>query len=217
MKRLIIICEGPTESEFCREVLAPALFRHDIIVEAPLIKKSNGGIVPWSSIKRQIEMHLREGGRPFVSMLIDYYGIKDSYNFPGWQESKQISNKTERLNFLTAGMREEINPDLVSRFIPYIQIHEFESLLFSDLEVFKRSFAENEMNLTILENALAEFPNPEDINSRPTLAPSKRLIEAIPGYDKVVYGSCLAEDIGLDRITEKCPLFREWLSTLSAI
>ena len=162
-------------------------------------------------------MHLREGGAPFVTMLIDYYGIKDSYNFPGWQESKQISNKAERLGFLIAKMREEIAEELVGRFIPYIQIHEFESLLFSDLDTFKRSFTENEMDFALLENALREFPNPEDINSRPTLAPSKRLIEAIPSYDKVVYGSCLAEDIGLNLITEKCPLFRTWLQTLSAL
>ena len=217
MKRLIIICEGPTESAFCQNVLAPVLYRLGITVDTPLIKKSNGGIVPWNSIKRQIEMHLREGGNPFVTMLIDYYGIKDSYNFPGWQESKQISNKAERLNFLMAKMREEIAEELVDRFIPYIQIHEFESLLFSDLDTFKRSFTEKEMDFALLENALREFPNPEDINSRPNLAPSKRLIEAIPSYDKVVYGSCLAEDIGLNLITEKCPLFRAWFKTLTAI
>lgn len=47
MKRLIIVCEGPTENEFCLNVLAPVLMKADIYVEAPLIKKSNGGIVPW--------------------------------------------------------------------------------------------------------------------------------------------------------------------------
>lgn len=61
MKRLIIVCEGPTENEFCLEMLAPILLKSDIYVEAPLIKKSNGGIVPWQAIKRQIETHLHEG------------------------------------------------------------------------------------------------------------------------------------------------------------
>lgn len=60
MKRLIIVCEGPTENEFCLEMLAPILLKSDIYVEAPLIKKSNGGIVPWQAIKRQIETHLHE-------------------------------------------------------------------------------------------------------------------------------------------------------------
>ncbi len=80
MKRLIIVCEGPTENEFCLEVLAPALHKYSIYVEAPLVKKSNGGIVPWPTIKRQIETHLHEGNA-HVSMLIDYYGIKDSSNY----------------------------------------------------------------------------------------------------------------------------------------
>lgn len=35
MKRLIIVCEGPTENEFCLEMLAPILLKSDIYVEAP--------------------------------------------------------------------------------------------------------------------------------------------------------------------------------------
>ena len=83
MKRLIIVCEGPTEHEFCMNVLAPELLKDNIYVDAPLVKRSNGGIVSWSSIKRQIEMHLHEKDA-YVSLLVDYYGIKDSYDFPGW-------------------------------------------------------------------------------------------------------------------------------------
>lgn len=44
MKRLIIICEGPTEQEFCMEVLGADLAKRDVYVEAPLIKHSHGGI-----------------------------------------------------------------------------------------------------------------------------------------------------------------------------
>lgn len=45
MKRLIIVCEGPTEHEFCMDVLSPILQKGDIYLDAPLVKKSNGGIV----------------------------------------------------------------------------------------------------------------------------------------------------------------------------
>ncbi len=216
MKRLIIVCEGPTENEFCLEVLAPALRKSDIYVEAPLIKKSNGGIVPWPSIKHQIETHLHEGNA-YVSLLVDYYGIKDSYKFPGWLESKGISSLSERWRFLCDSMKADIAPELVNRFIPNMQIHEFESLLFSDIAMFKDNFTQNEMDFSILENATREFANPEEINSRPTLAPSKRLIDAIPGYDKIVYGNCIAMDIGLNKILERCPLFKQWVTTLMSI
>ncbi len=216
MKRLIIVCEGPTENEFCLEVLAPILLKSDIYVEAPLVKKSNGGIVPWSNIKRQIETHLHEGSA-YVSMLVDFYGIKDSYEFPGWMESKSIMSLTERWQFICNSMKADISPDLASRFIPYMQMHEFESLLFSDINVFKDNFDNREMNFSILEKAIFEFDNPEEINSRPTLAPSKRLIDAIPGYDKIIYGNCIAMDIGLNKIRERCPLFNQWITTLMSI
>lgn len=216
MKRLIIVCEGPTESEFCVEVLAPALLKSDIYVDAPLVKRSNGGIVPWSNIKRQIETHLHEGNA-FVSMLVDYYGIKDSYNFPGWIEGKTIQSLSDRLQFLCDSMKRDIAPELASRFIPYMQIHEFESLLFSDIAVFKDNFDKKEMNYSILQNAIREFSNPEDINSRPTLAPSKRLISAIPGYDKVLFGNYIASETGLTNIMDRCPLFNQWVSTLMSI
>lgn len=216
MKRLIIVCEGPTENEFCLNVLAPALLKSEIYVDAPLVKKSNGGIVPWPNIKRQIETHLHEGNA-YVSMLVDYYGIKDSYNFPGWAESKSISSLSERCKFLCDSMKVDIAPELASRFIPYMQIHEFESLLFSDIAVFKDNFTQKEMDFSILEDAVREFSNPEEINSRPTLAPSKRLISAIPSYEKVLFGNYIASETGLTRIMERCPLFNQWVTTLMSI
>ena len=216
MKRLIIVCEGPTEHEFCVNVLAPELLKAEIYVDAPLVKRSNGGIVPWSSIKRQIEMHLHEKDA-YVTLLVDYYGIKDSYFFPGWIESKEIFPLASRLQFLCDSMKADISFELASRFIPYMQIHEFESLLFSDISIFKDNFDDKAMEFSILEDAVREFPNPEEINSRPTLAPSKRLIEAIPGYQKVNDGAYIADEIGLQKILDKCPLFCQWFSTLQSL
>ncbi len=216
MKRLIIVCEGPTESAFCLEVLAPEFRKSDIYVQAPLVKKSNGGIVPWPSIKRQLEMHLHEGNA-YVSLFIDFYGIRDSYKFPGWIESKNIMSLTDRWQFLCERMKADISPDLAARFIPYLQIHEFESLLFSDIDVFKNNFDSKEMDFSILEKTIQEFDTPEEINTRPTLAPSKRLLSSIPAYEKVVYGNCIAMDIGLDKMMNQCPLFKRWISTLLSI
>ena len=216
MKRLIIVCEGPTEHEFCTTVLAENLLRYGIYVQAPVIKKSNGGIVPWSAIKHQIEMHLNEKD-VHVTLLVDYYGIKDSYNFPGWMESKRIEDLTLRMHFLWDCMSKDINEQLATRFIPYIQLHEFESLLFSDLKVFPDNFDKKELDISILNEAVRQFPNPENINSRPSLAPSKRLMSAIKGYDKTVYGAYLASEIGLERIIEQCPLFSTWYKKLQSI
>ena len=61
MKRLIIICEGPTEQAFCNDLLRDYFQSKDIILEAPTIKHSNGGIVAWDKLKKQIVRHLNEG------------------------------------------------------------------------------------------------------------------------------------------------------------
>ena len=156
MKRLIIVCEGPTEQEFCLEVLGVELAKRDVYVEAPLIKHSHGGIVAWEIIKRQILKHLQEGDA-FVSMLVDYYGIKDQFSFPGWEESKGIADKTERIHFLADKMAEDIPEQYRYRFIPYIQLHEFEGLLFSDVNAFLNSFDTSEINYEALLEAAKDF------------------------------------------------------------
>lgn len=213
MKRLIIICEGPTEQAFCNDLLRDYFQSKDIILEAPTIKHSNGGIVAWDTLRKQIVRHLNEGNS-IVSLFVDYYRIRDSYRFPGWMESKSISNIYDRMHFLFEQMSLDIDENLRSRFIPYIQLHEFEGLLFSNIAVFQNNFTKNELNFSLLESAVNSADTPEEINNGPATAPSERLKKAIKGYDKVVYGACLASDIGLNTIREKCILFNEWVMKL---
>lgn len=213
MKRLIIVCEGPTEQEFCNNVLAPELLKHRIYVDAPTVKHSNGGIVPWHILKGQLMNHLREGDA-YVTMLVNFYGIKAKFGFPGWQEAITKKDKVECMHFLCKKMKEDFPENVRDRFIPYIQLHEFEGLLFSDVEVFAKNFNQEEVDMNALREAVATFDTPELINDSPQTAPSKRLERAVLGYSKVLYGNYLAMDVGLETIREKCPLFDEWVNSL---
>lgn len=216
MKRLIIICEGETEQQFCKDVLYNHFFSRDIVIETPLIKKSMGGIVAWEHIKSQILLHLKEDVT--VTLLIDFYGIKDYHNFSKWAESKTIVNKIERMTFLENAMKEEIDDRVRFRFIPYIQLHEFEGLLFNNIETFKNIIPENEFtNIRELETTINSNINPELINDGATTAPSKRLERLISGYNKIVYGAVLAEEIGLERIRAKAVRFNDWIAKLESI
>ena len=136
MKRIIIICEGPTEKEFCEKVLAPYLWQYEIHIQTPLIKVSGGGIVSWDYLKKQAETHLKESSSVFVSTLIDYYGLYQKYNFPKWEEGDKIYDINDRMAFLEEAMKKDISNSLQHRFIPYLQLHEFEALLFIDLQTF---------------------------------------------------------------------------------
>lgn len=70
----------------------------------------------------------------------------------------------------------------------------------------------NELQFGELEEAVKSADTSEEINNGPATAPSVRLMKAIAGYNKVVYGACLASEIGLASIRSKCKLFDEWIT-----
>ncbi len=210
IKRLIIVCEGKTEQDFCHKVLYPYFVDQGIFIEAPQI----GGIVSWQKLKFQIQNHLKEGGEPFVTTFIDYYALPTSY--PNREKAEQVSDKVKRMQILEQGMLEALNNEL--RFIPYIQLHEFEALLFYNIDIFDDKISSERLNkrkdiISILE----KYPNSEDINNRRETAPSKRLEKHIKHYKKRIDGIKLAESIGLNRMREKCPHFDGWIEKLESL
>jgi hypothetical protein len=214
MNNIIIIGEGPTEQAFCNDVLQPFFNEHELYLENPTIKKTRGGIVPWEVLKKEIKTHLTNSSA-VVTTLIDYYGIKAEHNFPGWEDSRKIPNRPARMDFLENAMIEDIPDSVRYRFIPYIQLHEFEALLFSDITAIESNFETEEFRDPLyLIKTYNEFPNPEDINDGKDTAPSKRLNTILEGYSKVVYGSLLAQEIGLDTIRAKCFRFNQWIENL---
>lgn len=214
MKRVIIICEGETEREFCKNVLAPHLIHHNIFIQAPLIKRSMGGIVRWSILKREIETHLLEPN-VIVSTLIDYYGLYQKYNFPNWAEGERIVDKNSRMDFLENAMKENIADAIRHRYIPYLQLHEFEGLLFNDIQLFYDQVPEAELvGIAELKKTFADYDNPEMINNNRETSPGHRLKRIIRGYNKPLYGHYFAEAIGIDQIRAKSPRFNQWVEKI---
>lgn len=165
MNRIIIICEGQTEQEFCKTLLQRYFSNQNITLQVPLIKKTMGGIANWNVLKREIETYLRREKDVLVTTLIDYYGIKDSHGFPLWAEKQAIADKNQRLDELEAAMLADVDANLRPRFVPYMQLHEFEGLLFSDKQAFYTTFYDNELvDKAYLEQTFANFNNPEMIN-----------------------------------------------------
>ena len=217
MKRIIIICEGHTEAEFCKDVLYPYFLTKDIFIFTPLIKKSGGGIVPWRYLKGQIEIHLAQDREAIVTTLIDYYGIHDRHEFPEWEAAHRIADKNLRMEHLEKAMNTSVNSP-INNFIPYIQLHEFEALLFNNIDIFEAQIANEEfIDKSELIATLNSNPNPELINDTPNNAPSYRLKRIIKGFNKIVYGAILADSIGLTGMRDKCPRFNAWISKLENI
>lgn len=51
MKRVIIVCEGETEQEFCNTMLTPWFAKKEIFIQSPLIKKNYGRYSKMGRIK----------------------------------------------------------------------------------------------------------------------------------------------------------------------
>ncbi|MCB0456722.1 MAG: DUF4276 family protein [Flavobacteriaceae bacterium] len=218
MKRIIMICEGPTEQAFAKTNLQVPFLNKNIILQTPLIKASRGGIVKWQKLKDQIYTHLISEPDAFVTTFIDYYGMYAKYQFPGWDAAHKILEKNSRMDSLEQAMLGSIEPKLQYRFIPYLQLHEFEGLLFNDIEVIKNQIpSEDLVGIAELEQTFADYPNPEMINNNKTTSPSHRLERIISGYNKIVYGDIISEAIGLDRIKAKSPRFNNWITQLENI
>ena len=213
MIRVIIICEGQTEQEFCKDVLYPYFIGKNISVEYPLIKKTRGGIVNWSELKKQVEMHLKQDSNVFVTTFIDYYALP--YDYLIFEQT--ATSKINKVVNIEQGMRNEVDSSINYRFIPYVQLHEFECFLFYSMDILRNNFLPEEANFVELEKTINSFTNLEDINNHPDTAPSKRLLEHIRGYNKVVYGACIAFEIGLTNIRTKCPHFNNWIEQLENI
>ena len=99
------------------------------------------------------------------------------------------------------------------RFLPFVIMHEFEGLLFSDCVVFAETIARPQLTQT-LQDIRQQFATPEEINDSPITAPSKRVEELVSGYQKPLFGTLAALRMGLATIRRECPHFRDWLERL---
>ena len=210
MKTVIIICEGPTEEVFCSNLLSQYL-QNSCRIEIRLL----GGNCNWQRIKDMAEKALKQQKNALVTTFFDYYGVKTK-KFPNWKETVGINkaNVRERIEILENGMIEEIDSKLRYRFIPYVQLHEFEALLFNNIEVFDDMFEFEQYDRAELLNVFNEFPDPEMIDQGTETSPSHRLIKIIPAYRKVIQGNAIAEKIGIEQIRQKNKHFNDWIEQL---
>lgn len=212
MKQLIVICEGPTEHQFCQRVLFPLLSPIGINVQAAKIKRSGGGIVPWGTLSKEIRNHL--GGaksQVYVTTMLDYYKIKN--DFPNFTQSKSAIGEIGIL-LMEKGMADEINNH---RFIPNLMRHEFEAILFCSVEPFELLFDAKRIRLNEIRKIVNLYPNPEEINDGEQTSPSKRIEANVPEYRKPIDGIEMAAYLGIDIIRRKCPHFNKWIERIEYI
>jgi Domain of unknown function (DUF4276) len=221
MARLLIHVEGWTEVGFVNELLRNHLGPHSVgarIIGNARQREQRGGIRSWPQVRKGIVNHLLEDRACFATTMIDYYGLPGAW--PGRAESTNRGSAEEKARCVEDAMRDDLavqmGDDSSRRFLPFIVMHEFEGLLFSDCTAFSRGISRPELEGDF-RYIREQFATPEEIDNSPNTAPSKRVSALVPGYEKPLLGVLAVLEIGLTRILEECPHFRAWLNQLETL
>lgn len=212
MKRVYIVVEGQTEQEFVNSVISPYLQNFGILNVTPILIRTSrtgrGGMVSYSHLANTIKpLLMSEKNDYIVTTFIDFFRLP--HDMPHYGDSMKKPDKMEQIKSLEGAINEAIDD---RRFFSYIQLHEFEALLFSSNKGFEYYFSKELAEKTA--SIILSYDNPEDINTSPEGAPSKRLLAIKSDYNKVLEGNLIALEIGIKSILEKCPRFAGWINSI---
>jgi len=228
-KIIHVLCEGQTEQGFVEEVLRPYLQNYGVTgVKGILIttnkkKNARGAMLTYKHAETDINL-LRltkqdnSYERHVFTTMIDLYALPD--DFPGFKKASTILDPYARVEALEKSFFEAVGE---KRFIPYIQLHEFEALLFCGISYLSRIYPACEKRCEQLTKDLQKAGNPELIDNGPLTAPSKRIIKVIEGekkthynynYNKPATGKAVTKEVGIDDLRAQCQHFNQWIEKL---
>ncbi|GIK39152.1 MAG: hypothetical protein BroJett011_29850 [Chloroflexota bacterium] len=218
MNRVLILVEGLTEETFVGEILKPHLENRGVVpIPALAVTKRvksgpnfKGGIVSYGKIKNDIKRLLNDTSAVAVTTMIDFYGLPS--DFPGYHTMPK-QDSYAKVAHLEKAFGKDIDHH---KFFPYLQLHEFEALIFVAPEKIATYFP-NTNKLNELRQIKSTFHSPEEIDDGPETAPSKRLKSLFPSYEKNLYGPLATLEIGLAEICRECAHFRGWLEWLETL
>lgn len=225
MKQLNVFCEGQTEQGFCTQVLQPHLFPTEAgyIHTLAVGKKGHShlyGLGTRHSYERLRKFIVntitqRQGPDIYFTTLLDLYALPA--DFPGKaQHKKNEADPTPYVLALEQALEQNIG---YHKFIAYLQLHEFETLLLVQPEAFHAVLENADEPVRKLRELVDSVPNVEHIDDGPETAPSKRIESVLPAYAglKATAGPDIAASIGLPTIRQACPHVDSWLRRLEAI
>lgn len=224
MVRLNFVVEGQTEETFVRQVVGPHLAGLDVVCAARCVRTGKqrhkvfkGGVLSFAQCREDVRdwMKQERGEDVRFTTMLDLYALPG--DFPGYAEAaalKQTQGPYEQAQLLENSFAEAVGDP---RFIPYIQVHEFEALLFADVARLTARFPQSGQQIDELRTVAEQFETPEHIDDGADTAPSKRILQALPRYSKTTDGPEIARAAGIHTLRARCPHFNDWLARLEAL
>lgn len=197
MVRLGISVEGTTEERFVERVLQAHFQARDIYLTPTSLRGHVNVDRVGAELKRLCHSF------DYLTTFYDFYGFQRKQP----DETKQ-SLEARMLAALPSACRE--------RFIPHVQMHEFEGLLFSSPAVIADVLQRQDLEAWAADIVQACGGNPEAINDRPETAPKHRL-QQHSSYRQTTHGPLIAQQTGLPTLRQHCAGFDAWLTQLEGL
>ncbi len=219
MSEVFAVVEGPTEQTFFRDVLSPWLSHQGIHAVAIIVGKQGGN--KYSEAKADMIHFLKQRDDTFITCMFDFYGMGSKW--PGRDSANSKNQETKPL-IVEKAILEDIN-DAVNdlrqgRLIPYVQMHEFEALLFSYPKSLSIAMGDQKAEKKF-QDIRDKFESPEHINDDPNTAPSKRVVDVFKDYSvryrKPLHGSIAAKQTTIETMMLQCHHFKNWVERLVAL
>ena len=154
----------------------------------------------------------------YCTTFFDYYGLPS--DFPGKSDGAALNDIADKqacvVRSLSSWAGDTIGSEPATRFIPYVQMYEFEGLLFSAPSSLAASLGDFGIEPEF-QKIKSEFSTPEWINDDVHTAPSKRISGLFPAFDKPTGAILAAIEIGLEVIRRECALFDGWIKQLEGL
>ncbi|MDE6795753.1 MAG: DUF4276 family protein [Muribaculaceae bacterium] len=222
---LTILCEGPTEDNFAKKVLAPYLHPYGIhtktvILQTSRKKGARGGMISFQQAVNDLgrifaSIKTNRSETNIVTTMFDFYALPN--DFVGYADAMVMNGPREQVRALEEAFGRAVNR---RNFIPYIQLHEFEALLFSDISKLEIDYPSCTKDVAKLKAETDRIGDPELINNGADTAPSKRIKSCLYpkyNYDKVRSGVNVAKAISLGVILHSCVHFNDWIEGIISL
>lgn len=219
MRKFFVLVEGQTEEAFVNAMLAPHFLSVGLAPIPVLLRTKKtkdgtvfkGGITRYPKVRGDLLNLLRDSSAVVVTTMLDYYGLP--YDFPGCDTCPKYDTPYKRVEHLQKAWAADIRNN---RFVPFLTLHEFEALLFVDVEAIAKVLPDYPV-LPGLKAVRAQVQSPEEINEGPTTHPSAHISRVAQGYQKTVDGPLIVQNIGLSKIRAECPHFHQWIARLESL
>jgi hypothetical protein len=225
MVRLLCYVEGHTEQGWCGRVLRDHLAPFGVYVEGAILaankrrhgEVTRGGGRHYQPMRNDLGRLLRQhhGKDVRFTTMFDLYALYA--DFPGMDEADRLKHLPyERVKKLEQAFAADVADP---RFVPFIQLHEFEALLFCDPGTFAIYYENCERQMQALRDIAAQFASPELIDEGQHGAPSKRIEARFPDYPDAKPDApiAIATMIDLSVIRGRCPHLSAWIESLEKL